>query len=109
MSTKSPFQLILDDSRFEGFLHPEVDGRVPVRVYCAKECPDLTDVAKFGAPVERVDEAGEAPVIEIEVWEQSDSKVEARLSYAIEGVVAQFALERGTDGWGVADAKVAEQ
>jgi len=101
-------QAVLDHPTLAGFFHPEVPGRVPVKL----AMPDSRHVplSKFGQPVAIVpwSEEPHAAVILVEQFTGQDKEAFVRLVYPVEGVVGEFELSLQGKQWVIVKAHVRE-
>jgi len=107
---RAVLKLIIDHPALAPYLHPEVAGRVPLVISDHLLEPGVTP-SKFGQPLLIVAdrEAGARPHLRILSFEMDGSRARALIAYKVEGVEAQFTLERDSKGWwSVVDAKIAE-
>lgn len=102
---------VLTHESFAMYLHPEVPGRLPVRVSSSVTLPDPLTTKVEGRPVEWVAASAVAasqPVVVFTKWKVAGKKADIELTYAIEGVAGTFGLRRDGDAWLVDQASVAE-
>ena len=102
-------QAVLTHDAFAPYLHPEVRGRVPVRV-SGKALPnEPLSLSLHGKPVERVEAPAAGPVVEIQQWSVSEGTARVALRYDVEGVRGAFELGKDGGHWRVVQAQVVEQ
>jgi hypothetical protein len=115
-SQKLPFvpravlKVIIDHPALAKFLHPEVEGRVPL-VISGHLLESGVTPTKFGRPVRILSdrELGALPHLRFTSFEVEGSRATVRVEYKVEGVEAVFILESSASGWWrVVDAEVAE-
>lgn len=99
-------QAVLDHGSLAPFLHPEVPGRLPVKV--TGVLMKGATVQKFGKPVEFLEQADSEAVLIIRELLVEGPKARVVLVYPIEGVSGRFVLSRGKGGWKVDSANVLE-
>jgi len=89
------------------YLHPEVDGRVPVRVHLSGAYASTPlSLSLYDAPVKRVGDAdGAAVKLGLRATEKA---VKITVTYGPEGVHGTMRLERDASGWRVTDEKIYE-
>jgi len=107
---RSVLKLIIDHPALAGYLHPEIEGRVPLLVSDHLLAPGVTP-SKFGQAVRILGdrELGSQPHLRFRSFEVQDSRATVVVDYKIEGVEALFVLENTASGWWkVVDVKVSE-
>lgn len=113
-SPSSVIAAVLDSRPMTMYLHPEVEGRVPVRVAGPALAGLTVDAIAQGQPVKllTVDEATTDPEAACVIFERIDvgeATAEVELRYPIEGVLGRFLLEREGAGWRIVKAELAER
>lgn len=113
-STSSVIAAVLDSRPMTMYLHPEVEGRVPVKVAGPALAGVTVDAIAQGQPVKMltVSEATtdpEAACVIFERIEIGEATAEVELRYPIEGVIGRFLLEREGAGWRIVKAELAER
>jgi len=78
---------ILNHTDFLPYLHPEAEGRVPVRIVTNGLVSSALNISIFGRPVDIYEQDAISPYIEIDRFELSESEIQFRLTYEIEGIV----------------------
>ena len=103
-------QTVLDCPKFEVFLHPEVEGRIPLLV-AGSVVPDGLRVVKYGKNIVKVvlrePETRAVIVFDELLVVGNDAKV--RILYPAEGVSASFTLRNSSDAWSITSSQVIEQ
>ena len=108
---RAVLKLIIDHPALAKYLHPEIEGRVPLVISDHLLESGVTP-SKFGKPVRILSdrEVGTLPHLRFTSFEVEGTRATARLEYKVEGVEAAFILETTTSGWWkVVDAKVDER
>lgn len=108
---RAVLKLIIGHPALSKYLHPEIEGRVPLVVSDHLLESGVTP-SKFGKPVRILSdrEAGTLPHLRFTSFEVEGTRATASLEYKVEGVEAVFTLETSPSGWWkVVDAKVAER
>jgi hypothetical protein len=113
-SPSSVIAAVLDSRPMTMYLHPEVEGRVPVRVAGPALAGVTVDAVAQGQPVKllTVVEATtdpEGPCVIFERIDIGEATAEVELRYPIEGVLGHFVLEREGAGWRIVKAELAER
>jgi hypothetical protein len=95
-------KMILDHPDLQQYLHPEVEGRVPVRIKSNDALGTDVSVEKFGKPVAFVTTAAateDAPVLDVKAFDVAGDTVTFRIDYAAEGMTAKGELEKTGGQW----------
>lgn len=113
-SPSSVIAAVLDSRPMTMYLHPEVEGRVPVRVAGPALAGVTVDAIAQGQPVKMLtaDEATADPEAACVIFERIDvgeATAEVELRYPIEGVIGRILLEREGAGWRIVKAELAER
>lgn len=113
-SPSSVIAAVLDSRPMAMYLHPEVEGRVPVRIAGPALAGVTVDAVAQGQPVKllTVVEATvdpEGPCVIFERIDIGEATAEVELRYPIEGVIGRFVLEREGAGWRIVKAELAER
>lgn len=89
------------------YLHPDVPGRVPVRVALAAPY-DRTeiDITLYGAPVRRVGQ-DDAAAVALTLKSHADG-VRVELAYRPEGITGHLDVQKRDGAWQVVDARILE-
>lgn len=104
-------RLILDHPDLQQYFHPEVKGRVPVRIKTTEELGNNLSIEKFGKSVEispSFDSGNDTPLVEIVEFQKSNDQVSFEIAYDIEGIVVKGNLEKGGGKWSVKEFLVSE-
>ena len=102
---------ILQHEGLRAFLHPEVEGRVPVVLSESNLVTAPLDLTMFGQPVRVVSPGAAqplAPVIELTSLERSATGAVIAIRYAVEGVSGQARLSREGSKWVVTEMNLSE-
>ncbi len=98
---------VLQHKRVAMYLHPEVPGRVPVRVAVAAPYDRAAlDVQLYGAPVKRMG-TGDRDAVQLTL-QPHDASVKVKVEYRPEGIFGTVELEKRDGVWHVTDAKIFE-
>lgn len=103
-------QTILDYPKLEIFLHPNVEGRVPVLI-SGQMLPSRVRIVKYGRDVLRMNlsETEGKPVIIFDELTITSSESKVRLRYPAEGIHASFTLTKKSDLWTVERVQITER
>jgi len=107
---RAVLKLIIEHPALAKYLHPEIEGRVPLVISDHLLESGVTP-SKFGKPVRILGdrEVGRLPHLRFTSFEVEGARATARVEYKVEGVEAVFILESSASGWWkVVDARVAE-
>lgn len=104
---------ILDSRPMTMYLHPEVEGRVPVVISGPAVAKRTIEASAQGAVVQQrtgaeVAADPEAPVVIFDRISVTEREAEVELRYPIEGVAGSFALEMKDGSWAIMKAELAE-
>ncbi len=99
-------QRVLDLEDLQPYLHPEVSGRVPLKLAKGSPC-DGRSLTKHEKPVELVD-AGTKGALVITRLTCAPPAAEMELTYEVEGVTATATFELRKGGWQVDSRRVVE-
>ncbi|MEM6989552.1 MAG: hypothetical protein AAF721_03615 [Myxococcota bacterium] len=109
-SADSLLTAALSHPDFAMYLHPEVPGRVPVVVTGFTD-PEGRTLVLDGTPLvlASAPPPNDAAFVDVGSWAVRGGVAKLELEYAVEGVSAQFKLQRSPKGWVVSDVSVAER
>lgn len=113
-SVASVIGAVLDSRPMTMYLHPELEGRVPVAVSGPALAGATIEVIAQGQPVQVLTEAEVAAAADkacviFERIELGEATAEVQLRYPIEGILGRFVLEREGEGWRIIKAELAER
>jgi hypothetical protein len=103
---------VLDSRPMAMYLHPEVEGRVPVAIGGPALAGATIEVIAQGQPAKACSDAAADPEAACVIFERIDiaePTAQVELRYPIEGVVGTFRLERDGEGWRIMKADLAER
>lgn len=106
--------IILEREEFMDYLHPSIEGRIPIKIVGWKEVDGQGDVKVLGSSVEFFG-AGEIQpdqaYLEIVSWEQQEKGIKFTLKYKIEGLVIDgFATQIDHNShWSISKFEVYEE
>ncbi|RTQ47773.1 hypothetical protein EJV47_17790 [Hymenobacter gummosus] len=107
-------QLLLDLPQLQGFYHPELAARRPVKLQTDAFVTAELRLSKFKQPVlllteRQLQQQGIRDYLQLGQLHRRQDTLIFRLYYRVEGVVAEGRLVRQGSGWRVARYFVAEQ
>jgi hypothetical protein len=113
-SLASVISAVLDSRPMTMYLHPEVEGRVPVAITGPALAGATIEAVAQGQPVRVRAEAEaaadpEAPCVIFDRITVEGTTAEIELRYPIEGILGRFVLERERTGWRIVKAELAER
>lgn len=103
-------KLIIEYPRLAKYLHPELEGRVPLVISDHLLAPGITP-SRFGHPVQIIPDRdiGARPHIRFMSFKVKGTRATTVIEYKAEGVRGEFELESTPSGWWkVLDAKISE-
>lgn len=105
---------VLDSRPMAMYLHPEIEGRVPVAISGPALAGARLDAVAQGQPVVMRTEAEaaadqDAAIVIFERVDVTEATAEVELRYPIEGIVGRFRLEREGEGWRIVKAELVER
>ena len=107
-------QLLLNLPALQGFYHPELPERLPLKLQTNAFVTPGLRLRKFSQPVQlltarQLQRRGIRDYVQLGLLRQRGDTLDFRLYYRIEGVVAEGQLVRQPSGWRVVRGYVAEQ
>ena len=105
------FKMILDHPDFQQYLHPELEGRVPLKVKSNDELGTDLSIEKFGQAirfVDAVDSDENTPLLDVVAFNISGKQVRFDIRYEIEGVTLRGMLEQDAGEWKFKSVEVFE-
>ncbi len=105
------FTMILAHPDLQQYLHPEVKGRIPLKVKSNEILGVNISVTKFDKPVEfhaSSNAAEDAALLEVVAFDVNADKAVFEILYAIEGITIKGALEKHNDQWSFVEFEITE-
>jgi hypothetical protein len=104
-------QALLDGPALDGYLHPEVKGRIPLILLANGFVSPPPVLTAGGAPVRILprDRIGKRPFLEVTSLEIDGASAAVGISYAVEGLVGRVHLRRYEGVWHVVRTSAAEK
>ena len=103
-------ELVLTHPDLKQYFHPELKGRVPVKILRSADFGEDVSLSLLGEEVLIVDDrlSEDDPVFEIVTFNLSDDAVELRLNYRIEGVGVEASLKKDAGEWHITEYEAYE-
>lgn len=104
--------MIVSHPDLQSYLHPEVVGRLPIRVITTKEMGVDYSVEKYGMPVAfyaNTPEEGNNAYIQFKSFIVMNDECVFELVYPIEGVVVNGKLKKINNGWVFSEFRLVER
>lgn len=103
---------ILRHPDFEKYIHPEENGRLPIKIVTTEEIGTHLSLSQYGEKViflESISEAGNSPSIQIESFEIEKNKANFSILYPIEGIRIKGVAELNNNNWIFSDFRIIER
>ncbi len=105
------FKLIIDHPDLQQYFHPELTGRIPLKVKSADLAAAGPKIEKFGKPVEFFSSSAplaDAPYLEVISLHMESGRAVFELFYAEEGVSIKGVMLKQDGQWAFEDYEVYE-
>ena len=109
---KAVLAALLDSKALAPYLHPETEGRKPVRIALSKALPDpVPGLRKFDLPVLFLprEELEKDPFLEVTELSFEGDNARVAFTYDEEGVAGHALLKRAGGGYAIVEAEISER
>lgn len=103
--------MIIDHQEIQNYLHPEVEGRIPLVIKCTDSLGTDLSIEKFGKPVKlfnSLNQIENSPYFEVISFEFDSKNALFEIDYAIEGITIKGVMEKKNSKWSFKDLEVFE-